>query len=456
MGIRVWRQSIDDDILVNDRDAALTAAGLSVEPFCTSSVDGPGIVFAAAPSEKLFNFVRENCAVCSTRVMVVLEKEALPAEPGVWRLLEAGASDIVPWDAEAPGHIAARLTRWAAIEDVVQSPQVRNTLVGQSHTWLRFLRHVVEVARYDQGAILLMGESGTGKELVARAIHGLDAARSGCELVVVDCTTIVPELSGSEFFGHERGAFTGATAPREGAFALANGGTLFLDEVGELPPPMQAQLLRVIQEKTYKRVGSNLWQKTDFRLVCATNRDLKVEVAEGRFRHDLYHRIASHVIALPPLRERLDDILSLAQHFVRELCPQARTPRFDSLVRQYLVTRAYPGNVRELRQTVSRLVSRHAGTDRITAGDIPHDERVSPGDAPPPWPDESFVQAVRGALNRGIGLKEISRAAEDTAVRIAVSRENGNLQRAARMLGVTDRALQMRRAHWRGHDMADH
>jgi transcriptional regulator with GAF, ATPase, and Fis domain len=411
---------------------------------------------AAAPSDKLFRFVQETCAALPARVVVVLETKELSAEPDIWRLLEAGASDIVPWSADAPRHIAARLARWAETEALVQSPQVQGTLVGQSPAWLRFLRTAVEIARYDQGTVLLMGESGTGKERVAHAIHQLDAERSEGDLVVVDCTTIVPELSGSEFFGHERGAFTGATAPREGAFALANGGTLFLDEVGELPLPMQAQLLRVIQEKTYKRVGSNLWHQTDFRLICATNRDLKIEVTEGRFRHDLYHRIASHVIALPPLRQRPDDILPLAQHFVRELCPEARAPTFDPLVRQYLLTRAYPGNVRELRQTVCRLVSRHAGAALITAGDIPHDERDLGAVAPHVWPDESFLQSVHDALNRGIGLKEISRAAEDAAVRIAASRENGNLQRAARMLGVTDRALQLRRAHWRGHSTAEH
>src|SRR5262249_44123862 len=153
-------------------------------------------------------------------------------------------------------------------------------------------------------------------ELLARLIHELNAATKERSLVVVDCTTIVPELSGSEFFGHERGAFTGAVAARDGAFALADGGTLFLDEIGELPSHLQAQLLRVIEEGTYKRVGGNAWQRTNFRLVCATNRDLPRLVEAGKFRGDLYFRIASWVFRIPPLSERIEDILPLARHFL--------------------------------------------------------------------------------------------------------------------------------------------
>src|SRR5690606_31880967 len=136
-------------------------------------------------------------------------------------------------------------------------------------------------------------------------------------LVILDCSTIVPELAGSEFFGHERGAFTGALITREGAFALADGGTLFLDEIGELPLHLQVQLLRVIQEGTYKKVGSNTWKSTRFRLICATNRDLSEEVKKGRFRADLFYRIASWTFHLPPLRERKEDILPLALHFLK-------------------------------------------------------------------------------------------------------------------------------------------
>ncbi|MGB0128688.1 MAG: sigma 54-interacting transcriptional regulator, partial [Rhodocyclaceae bacterium] len=264
---------------------------------------------------------------------------------------------------------------------------------------------------------------------------------------VVDCTTISPELSGSEFFGHERGAFTGALAAREGAFALANGGTLFLDEVGELTPPLQAQLLRVVQEHKFKRVGSNLWQTTQFRLVCATNRDLAQGIANGSFRADLFYRIAGWQCRTVPLRERKDDILPLVRFFVAQLYPDLDCVELDDAVSRFFLARDYQGNVRELRQLVTRIVSRHAGAGPITVGDIP------PGDRDPAmadgsgWPDSSFFAAVRLAVEQGIGMKEISQVAADVAVTMAIEREGGNLQRAAARLGVTDRALQLRRAH---------
>src|SRR5205085_578959 len=197
---------------------------------------------------------------------------------------------------------------------------------------------VIEIALFSDGSVLLLGESGTGKELLARLVHTLDPRPDKGELVVLDCTTVVPELAGSEFFGHERGAFTGAAASRDGAFALADRGTLFLDEVGELPLALQAQLLRVVQERTYKRVGSNVWKQTNFRLICATHRDLRQDVAAGRFRGDFYHRIASRVCRIPALRERRDDILPLTEHFLRELGGDAE-PGFDPGVGELLAQR---------------------------------------------------------------------------------------------------------------------
>jgi transcriptional regulator with GAF, ATPase, and Fis domain len=253
-------------------------------------------------------------------------------------------------------------------------------------------------------------------------------------------------LSGSEFFGHEKGAFTGAVATRDGAFALANGGTLFLDEIGELPLELQAKLLRVIQERTYKRVGGNTWQHTDFRLVCATNKDLVEEVRRGKVRHDLYYRIASFICKLPPLRERTEDILPLVHYFLEELRPNEDPLKLDETVRDYLLKREYPGNVRDLKQLMTRISHRHVGQGPITIGDIPEEERPSEEIEQREWQDKSFEHSIRRALALGVGLKEIGRAAEETAIRIAVMEENGNLQSAARRLGVTDRAIQMRRA----------
>lgn len=380
-------------------------------------------------------------------MLAIAVSPSVLAGGGAWNLLQAGASDVLVWDHSINfiRNVAERLKRWETIDQLVQSPLVSNNLVGHCSTWRSVLRQVVEVARFTDASILITGESGTGKELIARLIHTLDQRPKKRDLVILDCTTIVSELSGSEFFGHERGAFTGAVTQRDGAFALADGGTLFLDEVGELPLGLQAQLLRVIQERTYKRVGGNTWQHTNFRLVCATNKDLLEEVKQGKFRQDLYYRIASWTCKLPPLRERTEDIIPLVRHFIQQLRPNEELHEMDEAVRKYLLIREYPGNIRDLKQLVARIMYLWVG-GTITVGHIPKEERPAGEFGQSVWCDESFEQAVRRALSLSIQLKEIGRVAEDTAVRIAVSEENGNLQRAARKLGVTDRTLQLRRA----------
>ena len=424
---------------------ALRPANISARLRDPESTGGPGLVCFAAPSEAVCDLVREASRDGTERVLAIATSRAALTHSGAWRVLQAGASDVFAWDAvdNPVGVIAARLRRWQAIDQLLQTPLVRNNLVGRSPAWLTVLRQIVEVARYTDAPILITGETGTGKELLARLVHTLDLRRSQRELIVLDCTTIVPELSGSEFFGHERGAFTGAVAARDGAFALADGGTLFLDEVGDLPPTLQAQLLRVIQEHTYKRVGSNTWQHTDFRLVCATNRDLMSDDSRVHFRRDLYYRIAGWTCHLPPLRERAADILLLARHFAQQLAPDRAAPDFDEVVQGYLLTRDYAGNIRDLKQLVARLMYRHAGPGPITLGDIPEAER---GPFIADRSNAAFEAAIRHALDRGAGLKEIRTLAEDTAVRLALADEDGHVPRAARKLGVTDRALQLRRA----------
>ena len=367
-----------------------------------------------------------------------------------WGLLRAGASDVLTVEndiAQAAQAITSRLRRWQKIAELVGSPLVRNAFVCQSHSTVATLHHLVETAHFTGSTALLMGESGTGKELAARLIHALDQRQNKGTLVLLDCTTVVPELSGSEFFGHERGAFTGAASPRDGAFALAHRGTLFLDEVGELPIGLQGQLLRVIQERSYKRVGGNIWHETDFRLVCATNRDLLQEVEQGRFRSDLYYRIASEVIHIPPLRERPGDILPLAHRFATEFHNDRLEPEFDETVEQHLLVRPYPGNVRELRHLMARIMGRYTGPGPITVGCLPEEDRPCATDHEARvLCDTDCERWVRRAVALGIGLKEIGRTAENIAVNFAVSDAAGNLQRAAEKLKVTDRALQLRRA----------
>ncbi|NBD09381.1 MULTISPECIES: sigma-54 dependent transcriptional regulator [Corallococcus] len=425
---------------------ALQGSGLEMVSRPEEAPPGLGVIVFDEVEANTLEAVRDCRLSPSTRVLAVATTGQGLGEGACWRLLQAGASDVLVWEGarDAAAEIAARLERWHQVERLIESPAVQRRLVGRAATWLPVLRQLVEVAAFTDASVLLLGESGTGKEEMACLIHELDMRPDKRELVTLDCTTVVPELSGSEFFGHERGAFTGATNTRDGAFALAHGGTLFLDEVGELPLALQAQLLRVVQERLYKRVGSNTWQRTDFRLVCATNRELSQQVAQGGFRRDFFHRILSWVCRLPPLRERPEDILPLAQHFLRSMRPDMAL-ELDPHVREYLLKRSYPGNIRELRQLIGRLCKRHVGTGPITVGDIPPDELPSSeglGD----WQDVSFAQAIQRALSLGVGLKEIGRSASDTAIRLALAEEQGNLQRAARRLGVTDRALQLRRA----------
>jgi len=438
------RGAPDDSI---DEIQALARAGISVYPRAGDR-SGPGLLLFDESGEALYEHVRDVSQHGGERLLAIARVPAALAGGASWRLLQAGACDVLSWAGTAdPARTAAlRLERWLRVDQLLETPLVRDNLVGQGLAWLSLLRQIVEVACFTDASILITGESGTGKELVARLVHTLDRRAQKRELIVLDCTTVVPELSGSEFFGHERGAFTGAITARDGAFALADGGTLFLDEVGELPPPLQGQLLRVVQERVYKRVGGNNWHRTEFRLVCATNKDLVREVERNAFRGDFYHRIANWSCHLPPLRERREDILLLARHFIREFRNGDDEPELGDEVRDYLLMRDYPGNVRDLRQCISRIMYRHVGPGPITPGDIPPEERSRAAGGKDAWRDATFEDCIRMAVVMGAGLREIGRVAEDTAVRIAIAEHAGNLQRAALSLGVTDRALQLRRA----------
>ncbi len=430
----------------------LRVASIRVGALDARAPSGDGILYFSHFDDELCEFLREVSHNREQRVLAIPAADAVIDASSVWQLLRAGASDVLAWSSDIAELIKARFERWQAVDELVQSEAVQSKLVGVSQVWRSVLRQVIEVTRFTPASVLLIGESGTGKELIARLIHELDPRAAGNEFVILDCATIVPELSGSEFFGHERGAFTGAVGARDGAFATADGGTLFLDEVGELPMPLQAQLLRVVQEGTYKRVGGNVWHRTEFRLVCATNKVLPQAIERGEFRSDLFYRIAGWVFRVPSLHERRDDILPLAQHFLRLFQPDNPRHEFDLPVREFLLSRSYPGNVRDLRQLIARISSRHVGPGPITVGDIPADERPEGGPTRGCWRDGDFERSIRQAVAMGVGLKEISQAAADTAMRIAVNSENGNLQLAARQLGVTDRALQMRRAARRKHN----
>jgi len=235
-------------------------------------------------------------------------------------------------------------------------------IVGQSPEILYVFEQIEKVAPTDS-TVLLYGESGTGKELFAGAIHAR-SQRAGRQFVAVDCSTLSPTLLESELFGHVRGAFTGAVRDKEGIFEMAGGGTLFMDDVTNLSLEIQGKLLRVLEIGEYKPVGASRIQKTDVRIIAATNRDLKVMVEEGQFREDLFYRLNVFPVFLPPLRERKEDIPQLAYHFLRRFCRKTgkRIEGFSDEALERLIGYEWPGNVRQLKNVVERLVIMADGT----------------------------------------------------------------------------------------------
>jgi len=436
---------VDDD-LVQEIGQRLKQAGVEPGRDQTGASTRP-VVFVCGRLRKEYDRCLARWSKIQCRRVLVLSTASTPPPPdSMWRVVGSVAEEILHWDATPATieDIRGRLARWQEIDALVDSGIVQG-LVGRSPAFLAVLRQLVEAAHFTDDPILITGETGTGKEVAARLVHALDRKRKRKDLAIVDCGAIVPTLSGSEFFGHDRGAFTGAIEARDGAFALADGGILFLDEVGELPPDLQVQLLRVVQEKRYKRVGSNTWRDTDFRLLAATNRDLWAEVEESRFRRDLYYRLTVWPIALPPLAERMEDVLPLAEHFLADGADGEGRPVLTPAVQAYLLSRQYPGNVRDLKQLCMRLRGRHVGSPRYTAGDVPVAKHAQAAPICADWRDGAFEEGIRRAIAFGSSLKDITSAAADTAVRIALDGEQSNVGDAAKALQVTPRALQLRR-----------
>ena len=312
-------------------------------------------------------------------------------------------------------------------------------IIGRSDALLRVLDDVKEVAGTD-ATVLILGETGTGKELVARAIH-LASGRRDKPLIKVNCAAIPATLMESEFFGHEQGAFTGATKKRDGRFALAHGGTIFLDEIGELPLDLQAKLLRIIQEGEFEPVGSSQTRKVDVRVIAATNRDLEKLLRAGQFREDLFYRLNVYPIKLPPLRERPDDIGMLATAFARNFARRMGrrlVPLSDDCVRG-LQAYNWPGNVRELQNIIERAVitSRdgHLNLDRA----LPESVNAAAAALGPVVADKPTAQHVRTAKE----FEELERSNIIAALKAAewkVAGEKG----AAQLLGVKPTTLSSR------------
>jgi transcriptional regulator with GAF, ATPase, and Fis domain len=291
-------------------------------------------------------------------VLAVFTSIPTPDEGRHWLRILADHIAVALTNAQAFEQIE-RLRAQVETENVYLQEEVREAkafgdIIGQSALMQKLQRQLDMVAPTD-ATVLVLGESGTGKELVAREIHRRSRRRDR-PLIRVNCASVPRDLYESEFFGHVRGAFTGAIKDRSGRFEAANGGTLFLDEVGEIPPELQSKFLRVLQERQYERVGEERTRKVDVRIVAATNRDLKKEVEEGRFRQDLYYRLNVFPIEVPPLRERRDDIALLAARFLEQSSQRLHLPicRLTEAHNRLLMSYDWPGNVRELQNAVDR------------------------------------------------------------------------------------------------------
>ncbi|MCB9834253.1 MAG: sigma 54-interacting transcriptional regulator [Planctomycetes bacterium] len=348
----------------------------------------------------------------------------------------AGFARLAAWAIVESRH-AERLDRSLSLltDRVGRDPgeAARLGLVGESTAWRRVLDRARLVAP-SEAVVLLAGETGTGKERIARAIHAW-SARAGGPFIAVNCSVLLPQLAGSELFGHERGAFTGADRRRAGRFELAEGGTIFLDEVAELPPETQAQLLRVLQERSFERVGGSSTLRADVRVIAASHKDLQEEARAGRFRDDLYYRLAIFPLTLPPLRDRPGDLVLLVQHLLRQLLPAGDRPAISRAALHALERHDWPGNVRELANVLERATILAAGGSieaehlGITLGQAAAPQRHSPFE-----PD---LPEGLGRLDRA-QAREILAALAETGGRI--SGRDG----AAERLGIKATTLRSR------------
>ncbi|NOK04439.1 MULTISPECIES: sigma-54 dependent transcriptional regulator [Myxococcus] len=361
--------------------------------------------------------------------------------------IKAGAFDYItkPFDQAELSSVVAKAakTNESARRSVRPDVKARAAIIGDSST-IQEVYKIIDKVADTPSTVLITGESGTGKELIATALHGASSRRDK-PFIKINCAAIPHTLLESELFGYERGAFTGAVTSKPGRFELADEGTLFLDEIGEIPVEMQVKLLRAIQEGEFERVGGIKTTRVDVRLVAATNRDLQAEIEAGRFRKDLYYRLAVVPISLPALRERRSDIPMLARHFVekynRRLNKKIEGIADDAMA--LLQGYAWPGNIRELENLIERVLL-FADGPLITARDLP--EPVRQGTSVHAGANLASAVASIDVPTGEVGLKDIVRmkAAElerDLIVK-KLEETGGNVTRAARLLQISRKSLQ--------------
>ena len=415
-----WAFDQYETLTAQDRESALTQIRRHQPPVVTMDL---GLPPDADSVSEGFKLIEEIVSLAPETKIIVLTGQNDRAN--ALRAVGLGAYDFFakPFEVEMLSLTIERAYRLYDLQQenkrlqLMQQPDVMSGLISRDPEVLRVCRTVEKVAS-SNATVLILGESGTGKELIARGVHSA-SARNAERFVAINCAAIPENLLESELFGYEKGAFTGATKTTPGKIESAHRGTLMLDEIGDLPHSLQAKLLRFLQERVIERLGGRQEIPIDVRIVCATHQDLKVLIKEGRFRDDLYYRLAEIVISIPPLRARQGDAALLAHAFVRRFSSEqkrsAMTLREDAL--RAIESHPWPGNVRELENCIKRAVIMADG-NQITLEDIGLNQAQS---------DEQT----------SLDLRQVREDAEKRVIISALGRVDGNVLKAAEMLGIS-------------------
>lgn len=431
------RQSMADVLAAAGHDVEVSASALEALRLLDKISFDVILTDLQMPGMSGLEFIRAlEQRGCDSQVAMVT---AFASVASAVEAMRHGAFDYIekPFDAEQLEKLVTRALAQAQREGRRSSVPAaghawETAMIGESRA-MRLLRQRIAQAAPTDETVLICGESGTGKELVARCLHAA-SRRAERALVSLNCPALSPQLMESELFGHERGAFTSADAPRVGRFELAEGGTILLDEVTEIELGLQAKLLRVLQERTYERVGSSESRRADVRVVATTNRDIRRAASTGQFRQDLYYRLAVVPIVVPPLRERREDVPLLVRHFLHQVSSRTQRPGCEPAdgVIDLLTHYHWPGNVRELENLITRACVLFAGRP-IGADDL-RPWLLEPDGGEPPL---GAAEPVSDEISAGMKLEEMERK----LIEATLENVGGHRARAAQVLGIGIRTL---------------
>lgn len=418
-----WSLDRFESVTALDRESALAQVRRFAPAVVTMDL---GLPPDADGTTEGFRLLEQLLALAPDSKVIVLTGQN--AQDNALKAVAMGAYDFLakPFEPEILELTVERALRLFELQaenrrlQAMRPPDALSGLLTRDPGMLKVCRTIEKVANTN-ATVLLLGESGTGKEVLARGLHQASQRRKE-KFVAINCAAIPDNLLESELFGHEKGAFTGAAKTTIGKIEVAHGGTLMLDEIGDLPLPLQAKLLRFLQERVIERVGGRQEIPVDVRIVCATHQNLRSLIAEGRFREDLYYRLAEIVVEIPPLRARLGDAALLAHAFARRFAEEQQRGSLalsDEAVRA-IEAHPWPGNIRELENCIKRSVIMADGA-QILAADI----------------GLQAPQAEDGLLDRSLDLRLVREAAEQRAVLAALARTNHNVVKAAELLGVS-------------------